>query len=71
VVTLLARGEVAGRARFRIRRGRIASAHVRLPRPVRRALDRRMRGRVYLAARDRQGLTRTTTAPVRIVRRSR
>jgi len=74
VVTLLARGGIGAhppRARFRIRRGRIASAHVRLPRPVRRALDRRMRGRVYLAARDRRGLTRTATAPVRIVRRRR
>jgi hypothetical protein len=71
IVTLLARGRWTGRARFVLRPGRVKVARVPLPRAVRRALGRRMRGRAHLAARDRQGLTRTSTAPLRIVRRRR
>ena len=47
------------------------SQRVRIPlsRRERRRLRRRSRGHVYSAVRDAQGLTRTATAPVRIVRR--
>jgi hypothetical protein len=47
------------------------SQRVRIPlsRRERRRLRRPSRGHVYTAVRDTQGLTRTATAPVRIVRR--
>jgi hypothetical protein len=47
------------------------SQRVRIPlsRRERRALRRPQRGHVYSAVRDAQGLTRSTVAPVRIVRR--
>jgi hypothetical protein len=59
-----------GRGRFDLRRGRAAAVAV----PVRRATARRLRsrgrlrGHVHAASRDLQGLTRTSTAPVRLAR---
>lgn len=69
----LARGaperRVASRA-FEIRRGRFTRLSIRLTRAGRRAIgsQRRLRGHFYAAVRDGQGLTRTSTSPVRVVR---
>jgi hypothetical protein len=60
---------IASRA-FQLRRGRVARLSVKLTRAGGRALAgrRRLPGHLYLAARDGQGLTRTSTSPVRVVR---
>ena len=59
-----------GVARFGLRRGRTARVAVPVTRATRRALRdrRRLRGRVYVASRDGQGLTRSSVSPVRVVR---
>jgi hypothetical protein len=72
VITLTrSRSAVIGSKRFTVRRGRVARVRVRLPRSVRRVLrkEKRLKGHAYAASRDGQGLTRTTIAPVRLVRR--
>ena len=58
------------RRRFMIRRGRVTRLSIPLSRAGRRALAarRRLRAHVYVAARDGQGLTRTSSSPVRVVR---
>ena len=55
---------------FSIRRGRVKRFSIALSKAGRRAIlgKRRMRGHVYVAARDGQGLTRSAAAPVRVVR---
>jgi hypothetical protein len=60
---------IASRA-FEIRRGKMVRLSVALTRAGRRAIGarRRLPGHAYLAARDGQGLTRTSTSPVRVVR---
>jgi hypothetical protein len=67
----LARGQTAilGARRVTLRPGQIRRVGVLLSRRERRGLDHLTPGHVYLATRDAQGLTRTTTAPVRILRR--
>jgi hypothetical protein len=52
-----------------LRPGQIRRLRIQLSRRERRALGRHATGHVYVAVRDRQGLTRTATARVRIVRR--
>ena len=52
-----------------LRPGQIRRLRIQLSRRERRRLGRRTAGHVYVAVRDRQGLTRTVTAPVRIVPR--
>jgi hypothetical protein len=72
VLTLTRRRSfLAGSTRFGLRPGREGRVAVRLSRDVRRRLrrSRRIGGHAYLALRDGQGLTRTRTAPVRIIRR--
>ena len=49
--------------------GQIRRLRIQLSRRERRGLNRRVAGHVYVAARDAQGLTRTVTAQVRILRR--
>jgi hypothetical protein len=70
-VVTLARGRtvILGGRRVALRPGQIRRLRIRLSRRERRALHRRTRGHVYVAVRDRHGLTRTITARVRIVRR--
>ena len=58
-----------GSARFALRPGQIRRLRIALSRRERRGLDRRTPGHVYIAARDAQGLTRTLTVRVRILRR--
>jgi hypothetical protein len=72
-VTLRARGRTAGARPFALRPGRRALLAVALAPGMRRALRsaRRVPGRLFLATRDGQGLTRATTAPLRIVRGAR
>ena len=67
----LARGRtvILGARRIALRPGVIRRVRIPLSQRERRALHRRTPGHVYLAARDAQGLTRTLTAPVRILRR--
>jgi hypothetical protein len=60
---------ILGAHRLTLRPGEIRRVGVLLTRRERRGLDRITPGHVYLASRDAQGLTRTLTAPVRIVRR--
>jgi hypothetical protein len=70
VVTLARRRTVIlGARRIALRPGQIRRLRIQLSRRERRALKRRTPGHVYVAARDAQGLTRTITAPVRILRR--
>jgi hypothetical protein len=70
VVTLARRRSVIlGARRVRLRPGQIRRLRIQLSRRERRRLGRRTAGHVYVAVRDRQGLTRTITAPVRIVPR--
>jgi hypothetical protein len=59
-----------GRVRFDLRRGRSAPVAVPLRRAAARLLRTRarLRGHVYAASRDDQGLTRTSTVPVRLAR---
>jgi hypothetical protein len=55
---------------FSLRRGRVRRISIPLSRAGRKAIGaaRRLRGHVYVAARDGQGLTRSSSAPVRVVR---
>jgi hypothetical protein len=55
---------------FSLRRGRVKRLSIPLSRAGRRAIAarRRLRGHVYVAARDGQGLTRTSSSPARLVR---
>ena len=55
---------------FSLRRGRVTRVSIPLSRAGRRAIGarRRMPGHVYVAARDGQGLTRTSASPARLVR---
>jgi hypothetical protein len=70
VVTLTRRRSVIlGARRVALRPGQIRRLRIQLSRRERRRLGRRTAGHVYVAVRDRQGLTRTVTAPVRIVPR--
>jgi hypothetical protein len=70
-VVTLARGHtvVLGARRFALRPGQSRRLRIALSRRERHGLDRRTRGHVYIAARDAQGLTRTLTVRVRILRR--
>jgi hypothetical protein len=70
-VVTLARGHtvILGARRFALRPGQIRRLRISLSRRERRSLDRRTPGHVYIAARDAQGLTRTLTVRVRILRR--
>jgi hypothetical protein len=70
-VVTLARGRsvILGIRRVDLRPGQIRRLRIQLSRRERRSLGRRSPGHVYVAVRDRQGLTRTVTAPVRIVPR--
>jgi hypothetical protein len=70
VVTLArSRTVILGARRIALRPGEIRRLRIQLSRRERRALRRRTAGHVYVAARDAQGLTRTLTAPVRILPR--
>jgi hypothetical protein len=70
VVTLARRRTVIlGARRIALRPGEIRRLRIQLSQRERRALKRRTAGHVYVAARDAQGLTRTVTARVRILRR--
>ena len=70
VVTLVRRRAVIlGARRVALRPGQIRRLRIQLSRRERRALRHRTPGHVYVAVRDGQGLTRTVTARVRIVRR--
>ena len=70
VVTLARRRSVIlGARRVALRPGQIRRLRIQLSRRERRRLGHRTAGHVYVAVRDRQGLTRTVTAPVRIVPR--
>jgi hypothetical protein len=64
-----ARSTILAGRRVTLRAGEIRRVAMVLSRRERRALHRRTHGHVYLATRDAQGLTRTVTAPVRILRR--
>jgi hypothetical protein len=61
-----------GVARIALAPGRVRRVRVQLTRAARRAVRerRRIRMTAYLAARDRQGLTRTSAVPVLVKRRS-
>jgi len=61
-----------GAERIALAPGRVRRVRVQLTRAARRALRerRRIRMTAYLAARDRQGLTRTSAVPVLVKRRS-
>ena len=74
-VTVTARLPKTGERRvanrpFSIRRGRVKRLSIALTRAGRRAIaaKRRLAGHVYVASRDGQGLTRSSAAPVRVVR---
>jgi hypothetical protein len=70
MVTLARRRMVVlGSRQVLLRPGERQRVRIPLSRRERRALRRRQPGHVYVAVRDGQGLTRTATAPVRIVRR--
>ena len=70
IVTLARRRFVIlGSRQVSLRPGESQRVRIPLSRRERRSLRRRSRGHVYTAVRDTQGLTRTATAPVRIVRR--
>jgi hypothetical protein len=70
VVTLARRRLVIlGSRQVSLRPGETQRVRIPLSRRERRRLRRRSRGHVYMAVRDAQGLTRTATAVVRIVRR--
>jgi hypothetical protein len=70
-VVTLAHGHavILGVRRFALRPGQIRRLRIPLSRRERRGLHRRTGGHVYVAARDAQGLTRTLTVRVRILRR--
>ena len=74
-VTVTARITRSGERRvarrgFTLRRGRVKRISIPLAKAGRRAVaaKRRLRGHVYVAARDGQGLTRTSSSPARLVR---
>jgi hypothetical protein len=74
-VTLTARLPKTGVRRianrpFSIRHGRVARLSIALTKAGRRAIiaKRRLPAHLYLAARDGQGLTRSSSAPARVVR---
>jgi hypothetical protein len=70
MITLARRSFVIlGSRQVALRPGESQRVRIPLSRRERRRLRRRSRGHVYSAVRDGQGLTRTATAPVRIVRR--
>jgi hypothetical protein len=70
IVTLTRRRLVVlGSRRVALRPGESQRVRIPLSRRERRRLRRPSRGHVYTAVRDAQGLTRSVTAPVRIVRR--
>jgi hypothetical protein len=70
VVTLARRRLVIlGTRQVSLQPGETQRVRIPLSLRERRRLGRRSRGHVYVAVRDAQGLTRTATAPVRIVRR--
>lgn len=70
IVTLARRRFVIlGSRKVSLRPGELQRVRIPLSRRERRTLRRPSRGHVYTAVRDAQGLTRTVTAPVRIVRR--
>ena len=58
------------RRQFSLRRGRVKRFPIALARPGRRAITsrKRIRAHIFLAARDGQGLTRTSSSPARLVR---
>jgi hypothetical protein len=60
---------ILGSRQVALRRGETQRVRIPLSARERRSLRRPQRGHVYTAVRDAQGLTRTATAPVRIVRR--
>jgi hypothetical protein len=60
---------ILGSRQVALRPGESQRVRIPLSRSERRTLRRPQRGHVYSAVRDAQGLTRTVTAPVRIVRR--
>jgi hypothetical protein len=60
---------ILGSRQVALRPGESQRVRIPLSRRERRTLRRPQRGHVYTAVRDGQGLTRTATAPVRIVRR--
>jgi hypothetical protein len=70
-VVTLARSHtvILGARRVALRPGQIRRLRIQLSRRERRALAPRTPGLVYVAVRDGQGLTRTVTARVRILRR--
>ena len=70
-VATLARGHtvILGARRVTLRPGQIRRLRVQLSRRELRALGPRTPGFVYVAVRDAQGITRTVTARVRILRR--
>jgi hypothetical protein len=71
VVTLTrGRFDIVGSRRFALRPGRARRLGMDLARSTRRLARRKrsIKGHVYTATRDGQGLTRTKTAPVRIAR---
>jgi len=75
VATVTARLTKAGERRvarraFSLRPGRIARLSIAMRRSARRAIAarRRIHGHIYVAARDGQGLTRTSSSPARLVR---
>jgi hypothetical protein len=75
VVTVTARLTKAGEQRvarrpFSLRPGRVKRISIALRRSAERAIAarRRIRGHIYVAARDGQGLTRTSASPSRLVR---
>jgi hypothetical protein len=70
-VVTLARGRfvILGSRQVSLRPGEFQRVRIPLSLRERRALRRPTRGHVYSAVRDAQGLTRSTVAPVRIVRR--
>jgi hypothetical protein len=70
-VVTLARSHtvILGARRVALRPGQIRRLRIQLSRRERRGLGRRTPGLVYVAVRDAQGVTRTVTARVRILRR--
>ena len=75
VVTVTARLTKSGERRvahrrFSLRPGRVKRLSIALRRSARRALEsrRKIPGHIYVAARDGQGLTRTSSSPGRVVR---
>jgi hypothetical protein len=75
VLTLTANRRIAGSLQFHLRPGRMRRLAVSLRRPARGHFPKRrarrvvrLHGHAFLAMRDRQGLTRTLTVPLRLER---